>query len=213
MPSNMLEKDRAVMINAKIFAGALVVAGLMTACGGEVENPGGEQGGTGQTEGAIIEALSTRGAYEPISCNMDYYSRTYFVGATKVVEQCRIAHLFSNQYRAGSTVSYSPGQSIYINADGLASNGILSGDQSLYTGVPNGMVMFKGGYNIGFTGAYGAAKVLGGGILAANTCLKTLNASNQVVWRACKGGEDARFGVSTGYVSNCTAPTDGFGCP
>lgn len=201
-------------MNTKLFAGAIVVAGLMTACGGELENQGGEQGDTGVTERAAVMDLATRGAYEPIKCEMSRYSRTYFVNGIKVVEECWIASPFTNAYRTGSTITFSAGQSMYINGDGLGSYGLIDGDQYLYTGTANGMVQFKGGTSITLTGAFGSAKVLTGGILAANTCLISGKDSlNAPIWKACAGGVNANFNSTTGYVSSCGVPTPTFSCP
>ncbi|HEX8436074.1 hypothetical protein [Archangium sp.] len=206
--------------NTKMFPGALVVAGLMAACGGETQGQNNEQGETARIESGLTETLVTRGALEPITCKMDWYSRTYWVGTPgqtgsyKVVEQCYIGASFTHQYRTGQYVTFKASadgvnpQNMYIGADGSVGGGVIDGPHTLYTGTANGYVDFQGNEHFAF--GYGQAS---GGILAHNTCLLGLTGTWAPIWVACEGGKKAEFyGDSAAYLYRC-ANTTAFTCP
>lgn len=198
------------MINTKTFAGALVAAGLMAACGGEVGSQGDD---TGVNESAVVKTLVTRTVRESITCDLAYYSRTYYVGSVLEVEQCQTAADLTHQYRTGQYITYKTNQNMYVEADGLVGSGIITTAQSLYTGTVNGYVTFQGNQHIALAGSYGSARVLNGGILAEDQCLLGLTGSYAPVWRACAGGYNATFyGDSSAYLYTCTTTTN-ITCP
>ncbi len=187
--------------NMKRFSGALIVTGLVAACGGEELNPVNAQGDIGYVESAI--SIPTGGG-ETVEC----------VNGTVALYQagfeCTLASDFSHQYRSGGTVIFTDvqyGTKQFVRSDGFVGSGYLAGNQELYVGAGNGSVNFLGGKLLVIYGTNLQDGVVNQGWLAQPTCLKT----SATAWVGC-GVERVSFDALSGYLATCAVDTS-ITCP
>lgn len=197
----------------KTFSGALVVAGLVAACGGEAQDTGVAADETGRVE-SREEAPRTvtiqTGTGESVTC-----FEGGFVGY-QTGFGCYLASGFTHQYHTGYSVNFAamPGHHQFVPYTGLIESGYLAGDQSLYVGPGNGMATFKGGTMIVIAGYTLQERMVGQGVLAQDTCLKRLDGTKV----GCAGGYGVSFwsppnGPSyQGYLDSCQ-PAPNLSCP
>jgi hypothetical protein len=186
-----------MILNTKMFPGALVVAGLLAACGGEVQNEGNVLDDTSRLENRLTVLT---GSGETVSCED---------GTLQVYEPrfgCRLSANFIHQYRTGETVVFGPPGFQWVEKNGYVQNGHLAFTQSLNVGPRNGYVAFLGGTSLGISSmtrspSDGYANT---GTLAQDTCLTGMNGSKS----ACKGGTWASFDITTGNLTSCTSTTN-----
>lgn len=180
----------------KMIPGVLAVAGLMTACGGEVREPINEPGDTSLIESkATVYHTTSMG--ESVPCDTAS-AITYYNPAPYTLSTCWLAASFTHQYNNTGYVTAKPGTYIVVGANGLIGSVYLSGNQSLYVGVGNGSVEFKSDMVANLTTTSLAEGRAHFGILPGDTCLWQTSTSKIM----CKGSEGAHFNAA-GYVSNC----------
>lgn len=199
--------------NMKQFSGALVVAGLVAACGGEAQDTGAAPDETGRVE-------SREEAPKTVNVGTEMgESVTCFVGGFQAYETgfgCYLAAGFTHQYHAGYTVAFAamPNHHQFVPYSGLVQSGFLAGDQSLYVGPGNGMASFKGGTMVGISGYTLQERMVSSGVLAQDTCLKRVDGTKV----ACAGGYSVGFWAPPngpnyqGYLYSCQVATH-FTCP
>lgn len=199
--------------NMKKLSGALVVAGLVAACGGEEQNAGGAQGDTGRIESredapVIIDITTVRN--ETVSC--------YQLGFQGYADGfgCYLAANITHQYHTGNSVVFRPmpNHHQHVPGDGFIRYGFLAGDQSLYVGPGNGMVTFKGDTSVSIAGYTLEERMVSSGTLAQDICLKKLDGTKV----ACSAGYTVGFWAPPngpsyqGHLYSCTVNTN-MTCP
>ena len=181
----------------KLLPGALVAAGLVTACGGEVQETGAEQGDPRIIESGLTTYYTTA-LGESVPCVSG--SASLLNAAPYPLSGCTLAENFTHEYRTGYTVQFVAGRYLNVPGSGLMGAGYINGDQSLYVGAVNGSVLFDSGSTVGFRTGSLATGAAYSGSLAADTCL-WWNSTTKVI---CAGVDYSIQFTSSGYVYGCT---------
>ncbi|REG27220.1 hypothetical protein ATI61_110227 [Archangium gephyra] len=188
----------------KLLPGALVAAGLVTACGGEVQETGAEQGDPRVIESGLTTYYTTA-LGETVPCVTG--SASHQNAAPYTLSGCTLAENFTHTYRDDGdsttppfTVQFVAGKYLNVPGTGLIGAGYINGDQSLYVGAVNGSVLLDSGSTVGFRTNSLATGMVYTGSLAADTCLWK-NSTTKVI---CAGVNYSIQFTSGGYVYGCT---------
>lgn len=167
----------------KLLPGALLAA-LTMACGGVVHETEGAQGPTGLIQQGLCDpsqSIQVTALGETVVCDT---SKPIGCNSDGSFGWCTTTEPFVHEYRTGYTFTVRPGY-VQMTSSGLLDGGWLHGDQSAYTGEPNGMLTFEGGTLLTFkTPLSQETGRVSTGYLAQDTCVWETS-TTQVL---CKAG-------------------------